>query len=66
MKPWYVSKTILFNLVATVVAFVATFLPQLQALMTPQTFVLFSLGVGIVNVVLRFITTQAIGKDGGA
>lgn len=66
MKPWYLSKTIIFNLVASVVAFLAASLPQLQGLMTPKLFVLFSLGVGIANVALRLITTQAIGKDGSA
>lgn len=63
MKPWYASKTIMFNLLATIVAFVAASLPQLQSIMSPQVYVLFSLAVGVVNVALRFITTEAIGKE---
>lgn len=62
MKPWYTSKTIIFNLAASVIAFLAVSIEPLRPLMTPTVFTLFSLGVGIANVALRFITTQAIGK----
>lgn len=63
MKPWYRSKTIIFNLLATVLAFVATALPQLETLMTPKVFIVFSVVVGIANVGLRFITTQPLTTD---
>lgn len=65
MKPWWKSKTLWLNFVATTVAGLTAFVPQLQSLMTPQNFALFSLGVGMVNVMLRFITSQALGASSG-
>lgn len=65
MKPWWQSKTVWLNFVATIVAGLTAFVPQLQPLMTTQNFALFSLGVGLANVALRFITTQALGASSG-
>lgn len=58
MKPWYKSKTILFNLLATVAAFLTTAIEPLRPMMTPEVFAYFSLAVGVINVVLRYVTSQ--------
>ena len=63
MKPWYKSKTILFNLLATVVAFLATAIEPLRPMMTPENFTYFSLAVGVINVALRTITSQSLTTD---
>lgn len=62
MKPWYESKMLWVNLAITVFGALASLAPQVQALMTPTRFAVFTIAVGIVNVVLRFVTTQAIGS----
>lgn len=63
MKPWYKSKTIIFNIAATVAAFLATSIEPLRPFTTPAVFTFFSLGVGIANVCLRFITSQPLTTD---
>lgn len=63
MKPWYKSKTIMLNLVATIAAGIVAALPQLQGLMTPQNFAIASTVLGVANIGLRFITTQPLTTD---
>lgn len=63
-KPWYKSKTVWFNLLTVggaVVTGVVGFLPTLQFLFTPQTYAVVFAAVGLVNIVLRSITSDAIG-----
>ncbi len=66
MKPWFKSKTILFNLATAGAVFLAGAVEQLRPLMTPEHFVLFSLGVGMVNVFLRTITSEGISHSSEA
>lgn len=63
MKPWYLSKTIWFNVGAAVFAFLVTALEPLRVLMSPGAYAIFSTAVGVGNVVLRVITTHGIGKE---
>jgi hypothetical protein len=63
MKPWYQSKTIIFNLAATVAAFAVTAIEPLRALMSPTAYLIASTAVGLANVALRFITSQPLTTD---
>lgn len=60
MKPWYKSKTIIFNILSVAVASVATGVESLRTLMTPEHFALFGVVIGMVNVGLRVITTEGV------
>lgn len=59
-KVWWKSKTIQLQALASVVAFLAVNLEPLKPYMTPEVFGIFVVAMGALNVVLRFITTQAI------
>lgn len=62
-KPWYKSKTVWAN-VATVVAAMLTaveqYLSVLSPVIDPVIFPWVLAGVGVVNIVLRAITTEGI------
>ena len=63
MKPWYKSKTVWFNILATlvpVVGYAATSDSVLQQFMSPTKFAIYSTAIGMVNVVLRAVTTQGV------
>lgn len=60
MKPWYKSKTIIFNVLSVAVASLASGVESLRALMTPDHFALFGVGVGMVNVALRVVTAEGV------
>ena len=60
MKPWYTSKTIWFNIIVAVLATLETFTGLLQPYMPAHWYVAVAVGLPIVNVILRVITTQAI------
>jgi hypothetical protein len=63
MKPWYKSKTVIFNILATLVpiaGYVATSDAVLQQFLSPTKFAIYSTAIGMVNVVLRAITTQGV------
>ena len=63
MKPWYKSKTMLFNL-AVVGGAAATgvvgVLPTLQSILGPHTYAIVFFSVSVVNIILRSVTTSAI------
>lgn len=66
-KPWWKSKTIWFNALATVaggVEVVAQNLPVLQAVLPPGTGAALAVAVPVVNVVLRAVTKSAIHTGG--
>jgi hypothetical protein len=62
-KPWYKSKTVWVN-VATVVAAMLTgieqYLSVLAPVIDPMVMPWLLVGVGVVNIVLRAITTEGI------
>lgn len=66
-KPWWKSKTIWFNALATaagVAEVMAQNLPILQAVLPPGVGAGLAVGVPVANVILRTITTQAINRGG--
>ncbi len=62
-KPWYTSKTVWFNVV-TVLGSIAGglggILPILEPFLAPKVFAWVLAGVGIINLVLRSITKDAV------
>lgn len=59
MKPWYLSKTILAQLIAALVIIAGVFFPP-AAEFLKQYFAEAGIGWAMVNVVLRLITKQEI------
>jgi anti-sigma-K factor RskA len=60
MKPFWKSKTIIFNAIVAVVAGAVEFLPALQANVDPQVYAYLFFTVSVINVALRKVTTQGI------
>lgn len=62
-KPWYTSKTLWFN-IATVGGAVAAgavgILPIFEPVVTAQVYAVATMMIGLVNIALRSITTDAI------
>ena len=62
-KPWYKSKTVWFNMLLvlgpTLDALVGMFY-MMEPFIAPGVYPFIVLGIGLVNVVLRTITTQAL------
>jgi hypothetical protein len=60
IKPWYKSKTIMFNLIMSALVSAEQSFPLLQAFLGDSTYgiLLFTLTIG--NVVLRSITTSGV------
>ena len=68
-KPWYKSKTIWFNLVASaapVAAYLAANPAFVQAYMTPAHFLTYTGVVGALNVGLRCVTAVGINLFGAS
>ena len=66
-KPWWKSKTIWFNALATIASGVdvlAQNLPVLQGVLPPGTGSALAVAVPVVNVVLRSVTSQGIHAGG--
>lgn len=61
-KPWYESKTLWFNVFALLAVVVATLTqwPELAGI-APQ----LTAALAIINMILRFMTYEAIGNDDG-
>lgn len=57
MKPIWESKTIWANLVMAILAF----FPAIQSHLTPE---MMAMGMGALNIVLRFVTSKKIGVGG--
>lgn len=58
MKPWYQSKTILLNLVALILAAVLEWLGNLP----PEATLYTSFGSFVINIALRYVTSERIGN----
>ena len=59
MKKWWQSKTLIFNLLS-ILAAVLLLVQDIGFSLTADQAKLLVLGIGIVNIVLRMITSQAI------
>lgn len=56
------SKTIIFGLFITALGAFQTYLPNLQALFDPVTYGVLTAVVGILVIVLRFLTSTSISE----
>jgi len=62
-KKWYQSKTVWFNVASVIIAVTAglgEFLPILGPVISQQLMTYFIFGAGIVNLILRKLTTTGI------
>ncbi|MDN3441094.1 hypothetical protein QL898_05575 [Psychrobacter sp. APC 3279] len=62
-KPWYRSKTMLFNIGVTAIGVSQAVLPFAQPFVNPRTYGLLTTAVGVANMALRGITRDGIQRD---
>lgn len=62
MKHWYQSKTIIVNTLLAVFAVLETQLHLLQPIAGPGLYTALAIGIPLVNVVLRTVTTSPLTK----
>lgn len=63
-KPWFKSKTMLFNIGVTAIGVSQAVLPFARPFVNPRTFGLLTTAVGVANMALRGITRDEIhGND---
>jgi hypothetical protein len=62
MKPWYTSKTILVNIAVAILASLEATTGLLKPYLPEYWYVVLAVGLPVVNIFLRVITTQPIGK----
>lgn len=60
MKPWYQSKTIIFNIIMSALMTAEQSFPLLQAFLGDSTYGILLFGLTIGNVILRSITTTGV------
>lgn len=60
MKPWYLSKTLILNVLVAVLAMAETQLHSLQPLLPVNFYAMVAFGLPVFNAGLRLITTQAL------
>jgi hypothetical protein len=60
MKPWYKSKTLWVNIIVAVLATLEASTGLLQPYLPDHWYVAVAVGLPIINVVLRIITTQGL------
>ena len=60
MKPWYLSKTIIFNVLVAVLLAVETVTGLLQPHLPANLYVIIAVGLPVINAALRVITSQAV------
>lgn len=61
-KPWYKSKTLIFNIVMTALLALEASLGQLSALIPANVYAVLATALAVGNAVLRVISTTAITK----
>lgn len=59
-KPWYKSKTILFNLVVALMPLAALQFELFKPFVTPLTFAIVTAGLAAANLVLRIVSTTKV------
>lgn len=62
-KPWFRSKTMLFNIGVTAVGVSQAVLPFAQPFVNPRTFGLLTTAIGVANMALRGITRDEIHRN---
>ena len=62
MKPAYLSKTVIVNLIALVLAILT--LPQLNEVVPREWLPYIGGAIAVINIVLRFVTTEGISLTG--
>lgn len=62
-KPWYRSKTMLFNIGVTAIGVSQAVLPFARPFVNPRTYGLLTTAVGVANMALRGITRDGIQRD---
>jgi hypothetical protein len=62
MKPWYTSKTIWVNIMVAVLASLEATTGILKPYLPDYWYVFLAVGLPVINIVLRIVTTQPIGK----
>lgn len=61
-KPWYLSKTMLFNILVGALLALEMNFPSIQPFLDPQQYAYLAMGINIVNVVLRLFTVSPVTK----
>ena len=62
MKPWYTSKTIWVNIAVAILASLEATTGLLKPYLPDHWYVVLAVALPVVNIFLRVITTQPIGK----
>ena len=59
-KPWWTSKTMVFNIAIGVLLAVELNFPSLQTHIEPELYAYLAMGINVVNVALRAITSSPV------
>lgn len=62
MKPWYTSKTLWVNLIVGVLASLEATTGLLRPYLPEHWYVAVAVGLPVINVMLRVVTTQGLTK----
>ena len=60
MKPWYLSKTIIFNVLVAALLAVETVTGLLQPHLPANIYLIIAVGLPIINAALRVITSEGV------
>jgi len=60
MKPWWKSKTLWVNIIVAVLASLEATTGLLQPYLPEHWYVVVAVGLPVINVVLRIVTTQGL------
>lgn len=60
MKPWWKSKTLWVNIIVAVLASLEATTGLLQPYLPQHWYVVVAVGLPVINVVLRIVTTQGL------
>ena len=64
MKPWHKSQMVWLNIVATIAGGLPALLPAIDEMVPRPAMAWLMFGIGILNLLLRAVTSEAIGRDG--
>lgn len=62
MKPWWKSRTVWVNIIVGVLSVIETQVELLKPYVPAGWFVIVAIGLPVVNIVLRLVTTTAVTK----
>lgn len=63
-KPWYTSKTVLFNAAIAAIGIATSATPYIEPYVSTEAFGLVTAGIGFANAILRFVTSKSLNKGG--